>query len=65
LSLRIVTLRYVRHGFTAAPDGFRTKLLIVLVSEHGEWWITAYHNVPVASLPPNVGTDHDIASKAS
>jgi hypothetical protein len=30
------------------PDGtLRTKLLLVLIKERGDWWITAFHNVPV------------------
>lgn len=38
-------------GLTALPDGtVRTKLLMVLVKEQGEWWISAYHNVAVT--PP-------------
>jgi uncharacterized protein (TIGR02246 family) len=40
-------------GYTAMPDGtVRTRLLMVLVKEHGDWWISAYHNVAVASPPP-------------
>jgi len=31
------------------PDGtLRMKLLLVLIKEHGDWWITAFHNVAVA-----------------
>lgn len=38
-------------GLTALPDGtVRTKLLMVLVQEQGDWWISAYHNVAVT--PP-------------
>jgi uncharacterized protein (TIGR02246 family) len=41
------------NGLSAMPDGtVRTKLLMVLVREHGDWWISAYHNVAVASPPP-------------
>lgn len=41
-------------GLTAQPDGtVRTKLLMVLVKEQGEWWISAYHNVAVT--PPHTG----------
>jgi uncharacterized protein (TIGR02246 family) len=40
-------------GYTAMPDGsVRTRLLMVLVREHGDWWISAYHNVAVAPPPP-------------
>ncbi len=40
-------------GYTAMPDGtVRTRLLMVLVKEHGDWWISAYHNVAVAPPPP-------------
>ena len=40
-------------GLTALPDGtVRTKLLMVLVREQGNWWISAYHNVAVAPPPP-------------
>jgi uncharacterized protein (TIGR02246 family) len=39
-------------GLTAMPDGtVMTKLLMVLVKEHGDWWISAYHNVAVAPQP--------------
>jgi uncharacterized protein (TIGR02246 family) len=35
-------------GVSAMPDGtLRTKLLLVLIKERGDWWITAFHNVPV------------------
>ena len=37
------------YGLAGLRDGaIRTKLLIVLVKENAEWWISAYHNVPVA-----------------
>lgn len=40
-------------GLTAMPDGtIEAKLLMVLVREHGDWWISAYHNVPVVSQRP-------------
>ena len=40
-------------GLTAMPDGaVQTKLLMVLVNERGDWWISAYHNVAVAPPPP-------------
>jgi uncharacterized protein (TIGR02246 family) len=40
-------------GVSATPDGtLRTKLLLVLIKERGEWWITAFHNVPVAPSAP-------------
>lgn len=29
-----------------------SKLLMVLVKEHGSWWITAFHNVAVTPMPP-------------
>ncbi len=33
-------------GILAGPDGaLRTCLLMVLVKDHGQWWIAAYHNV--------------------
>jgi uncharacterized protein (TIGR02246 family) len=36
-------------GYAAMPDGvIRTKLLMVLVREQEDWWVTAYHNVAVA-----------------
>ena len=42
-------------GMQAGPDGVgRSKLLLVLVRDGGEWWITAYHNVGVAALPPKL-----------
>jgi uncharacterized protein (TIGR02246 family) len=35
-------------GLPVGPDGIlRFKLLMVLVKEKGEWWISAYHNVAV------------------
>jgi uncharacterized protein (TIGR02246 family) len=38
----------VPAGLPVGPDGIlRFKLLMVLVKEKGEWWITAYHNVAV------------------
>lgn len=45
------------QGIAALPDGLaampggtvRTRLLMVLVREHSDWWISAYHNVAVAS----------------
>ena len=41
-------------GLAAMPDDtIRTKLLMVLVKEHGDWWISAYHNVAVVPPPPN------------
>ena len=37
------------EGVSPMPDGtLRTKLLLVLIKEHGDWWITAFHNVAVA-----------------
>ena len=47
-------------GFVTLPPGLqagrdevgRSKPLLVLVNDDGEWWITAYHNVGVAVLPP-------------
>jgi uncharacterized protein (TIGR02246 family) len=37
-------------GLAAMPDGAAcTKLLMVLVKERGDWWISAYHNVAVAT----------------
>ena len=37
----------------AGSDGvMRTKLQMVFVKEKADWWITAYHNVAVAALPP-------------
>lgn len=39
-------------GLSARPDGtVHTKLLMVLVKERDEWWISAYHNVPVVPSP--------------
>jgi uncharacterized protein (TIGR02246 family) len=39
------------NGLVAMPDGtVHTRLLIVAVREHGDWWISAYHNVAVAPL---------------
>jgi uncharacterized protein (TIGR02246 family) len=39
-------------GLRAMPDGaVRTRLLMVLVREHGDWWISTYHNVAV--VPPS------------
>jgi len=33
------------------PDGvLRSKLLLVLVKENSEWWISAYHNVAVTPI---------------
>jgi uncharacterized protein (TIGR02246 family) len=35
-------------GVPLATDGvLRFKLLLVLIKEHGVWWITEYHNVAV------------------
>ena len=37
------------EGVSPMPDGtLRMKLLLVLIKEHGDWWITAFHNVAVA-----------------
>lgn len=49
------------RGFAALPPGMqagadgvgRSKLMLVRLKEGGEWWITAFHNVGVAPLPPN------------
>jgi uncharacterized protein (TIGR02246 family) len=46
-------LKALSGGYTAMPDGtVRSKLLMVLVRENGEWWISAYHNIAVAPPPP-------------
>jgi hypothetical protein len=35
-------------GVRAAADGtVQTRLQQVMVKEHGDWWIAAYHNVDV------------------
>jgi hypothetical protein len=35
-------------GVPVGADGvLRFKLLMVLIKEHGVWWITEYHNVAV------------------
>jgi uncharacterized protein (TIGR02246 family) len=55
----IVDLNTEMTGFVRAPPGvrtepdnvIRTKLEMVLLKEHGEWWISAYHNVAVTPLP--------------
>ena len=47
-------------GFVEAPPGvrtekdnvIRTKLEMALLKEHGEWQITAYHNVAITPSPP-------------
>ena len=40
------------RGLPVMPDGtVRTRLLMVLVKEDGDWWISAYHNVPVVPPP--------------
>jgi uncharacterized protein (TIGR02246 family) len=44
-------LKAVPSGLTALAGIVRTKLLMVLVKEHGDWWISAYHNVAVAPRP--------------
>jgi uncharacterized protein (TIGR02246 family) len=39
-------------GVVEPKDGvLRTRLLQVLVKEHGQWWTVAYHNVDVKPLP--------------
>ena len=43
-------LTAVPSGLTAVDGVVRSKLLMVLVKEQGEWWISAYHNVAVAPL---------------
>ena len=43
-------LTAVPSGLTAVDGVVRSRLLMVLVKEQEEWWITAYHNVAVA--PP-------------
>ncbi len=48
------------RGFAALPPGMqagadgvgRSKLLLVLLKDGSDWWITAYHNVGVAALRP-------------
>lgn len=48
------------RGFAALPPGMqagadgvgRSKLLLVLLKDAGEWRISAYHNVGVAPVPP-------------
>jgi uncharacterized protein (TIGR02246 family) len=48
-------LTTVPSGLSAMPDGsVRTELLMVLVKDQEDWWISAYHNVAVT--PP--GTHH-------
>jgi hypothetical protein len=38
----------VPAGLPVGSDGIlRFKLLLVLVKDQGEWWITEYHNVAV------------------
>ena len=45
-------LTIVPVGLTAMPDGVvHSKLLMVLVREQGDWWISVYHNVAVAQAP--------------
>jgi uncharacterized protein (TIGR02246 family) len=40
-------------GIQAGADGaLHTKLQLVALKEHGQWWITAFHNVVVVPLPP-------------
>lgn len=40
-------------AFQPEPDGsVHSALLLVLVKENGEWWITEYHNVGITNLPP-------------
>jgi hypothetical protein len=47
----------VPPGLPVGSDGIlRFKLLLVLVKDKGEWWITEYHNVAVSdkrSLDPD------------
>jgi hypothetical protein len=39
-------------GIVGPKDGvLRTRLLQVLLKEHGQWWTVAYHNVDVKPLP--------------
>ncbi|MBX5463602.1 MAG: SgcJ/EcaC family oxidoreductase [Steroidobacteraceae bacterium] len=41
------------EGLSASPDGtVYARLLMVLVKERDEWWISAYHNVPVVPSQP-------------
>ena len=40
----------VPPGLPVGSDGIlRFKLLLVLVKDNGEWWITEYHNVAITS----------------
>src|SRR5690606_14170340 len=56
----IADLDAALRGFEALPAGLnamadgtvRTRLLMVLAKEQGEWWISAYHNVAVVPQPP-------------
>jgi uncharacterized protein (TIGR02246 family) len=44
-------LTAVPAGLAAMPDGsVRTKLLMVVVRQDGDWWISAYHNVAVTPV---------------
>lgn len=59
----IADLEAELRGLTSAPAGLaivngtvRTQLLMVLVKEEGDWWISAYHNVAVAPSQPGVAT---------
>jgi hypothetical protein len=46
-------------GLTAVPDGaLGTKLLMVLLKEHGEWWISAYYDVAVTPPSPRKRMRH-------
>jgi uncharacterized protein (TIGR02246 family) len=56
----IVDIDVELTGYSSVPTGVRTesdnvgraKLQMVLVKENASWWITAYHNVSVAPMPP-------------
>lgn len=50
LDAEIRGLTVVPSGLTEMGGVVRSKLLMVLVREYEEWWISAYHNVAVA--PP-------------
>jgi uncharacterized protein (TIGR02246 family) len=54
LEAEVQGIKAVPSGLVAMPNGVvRTKLLMVLVMEQGEWWISTYHNVAVAAPAPS------------
>ena len=50
LDAEVSGLAAVPVGLTAVDGVVQSKLLMMSVKEHDDWWISAYHNVAVVPL---------------